>query len=512
MADLKLKDLRYLVAVADTRHFGRAAERSFVSQPTLSAQLKKLEEYLGVQLIERAPKRVALTAAGEEIVERARRIVEASEEIVELAKGHRDPLAGRLRLALLPTIGPYLLPNVAAKLRKQLPRLELMLYEYQTDVMLEKLHSGEIDVGILALPVSARRPRSPASCTTSRSWSRCPRTIASRASASIKLDDLNDETLLLLEDGHCLRDQALDICSGTGMHEKQDFRATSLETLRQMVAAGVGITLLPELAGRGAYGNAARRGHQALREARAHAHHRRGVAQIERAARSHPRAREAHRGERAVSALPADVAKVTPESFNIRCPDGRELAANWFAASEAGAPARRGGLLISSATGFPQTFYFKLAEYAAARGYDALVYDYRGMGWSAPPDLSNETTRMSDWGLIDMRAALEAVAERARGVPLATLGHSVGGQFLGLLSQPLAGARARAGGDVRRVLALGTRAVQVSRVVVLARARAAHARAEGLRAHRRWLGGPAAAARRVRGVAALVPAHRPLRP
>ena len=129
MADLKLKDLRYLVAVADTRHFGRAAERSFVSQPTLSAQLKKLEEYLGVQLIERAPKRVSLTVAGEEIVERARRILEASEEIVELAKGHTDPLSGRLKLALLPTIGPYLLPNVAGKLRKQLPRLELMLYE-----------------------------------------------------------------------------------------------------------------------------------------------------------------------------------------------------------------------------------------------------------------------------------------------------------------------------------------------------------------------------------------------
>src|SRR3954465_11174828 len=108
MADLKLKDLRYLVAVADTRHFGRAAERSFVSQPTLSAQLKKLEEYLGVQLIQRAPKRVQLTAAGEEIVERARRILESSEEIVERAPGHRDPLAGRLRLVQRPTIRPYL--------------------------------------------------------------------------------------------------------------------------------------------------------------------------------------------------------------------------------------------------------------------------------------------------------------------------------------------------------------------------------------------------------------------
>jgi LysR family hydrogen peroxide-inducible transcriptional activator len=255
MADIKLKDLRYLVAVADTRHFGRAAERSFVSQPTLSAQLKKLEEYLGVQLIERAPKRVALTSAGEEVVERARRILAASEEIVELARGHRDPLAGRLKIALLPTIGPYLLPSVAAKLRKQLPRLELMLYEYQTDPMLEKLHSGEIDVGILALPVLMDG-------LDSQVLYKEPFTVAMPShhklagKASIKLEDLDHETLLLLEDGHCLRDQALAICSGGGMHEKQDFRATSLETLRQMVAAGVGITLLPELAGRGAYGNA----------------------------------------------------------------------------------------------------------------------------------------------------------------------------------------------------------------------------------------------------------------
>jgi LysR family hydrogen peroxide-inducible transcriptional activator len=255
MADLKLKDLRYLVAVADTRHFGRAAERSFVSQPTLSAQLKKLEEYLGVQLIERAPKRVQLTPAGEEIVDRARRIVDASEEIDELARGHRVPLAGRLRLALLPTIGPYLLPNVAARLRRQLPRLELMLYEYQTDPMLEKLQSGEIDVGILALPV-------PMDGLDSHELYKEPFTVAMPSGhrlaqrSSIKVDDLDHETLLLLEDGHCLRGQALDICASTAVHEKQDFRATSLETLRQMVAAGVGITLLPELAGRGAYGNA----------------------------------------------------------------------------------------------------------------------------------------------------------------------------------------------------------------------------------------------------------------
>jgi LysR family hydrogen peroxide-inducible transcriptional activator len=135
MADIKLKDLRYLVAVADTGHFGKAAERCFVSQPTLSAQLKKLEDYLGVPLIERQPRGAILTPAGTEIVARARRIIEASDEVVEIARTHKDPLAGRLRVAFLPTIGPYLLPIVAPKLRKALPRLELMLYEYQTAPM-----------------------------------------------------------------------------------------------------------------------------------------------------------------------------------------------------------------------------------------------------------------------------------------------------------------------------------------------------------------------------------------
>src|SRR5579884_433459 len=136
MTDIKLKDLRYLVAVADCRHFGRAAEKCFVSQPTLSAQLKKLEDYLGVQLIERQPGNVTLTEAGEQIVARARRMLEASEEVVTLARAHRDPLAGRLRVALLPTIGPYLLPRISQTVRKTLPRLELQLYEYQTAQML----------------------------------------------------------------------------------------------------------------------------------------------------------------------------------------------------------------------------------------------------------------------------------------------------------------------------------------------------------------------------------------
>ena len=255
MADLKLKDLRYLVALADERHFGRAAQKCFVSQPTLSAQLKKLESYLGVQLIERQPKHVTLTEAGQEIVARARRMLEAGDEVVALARGHRDPLAGRLRIALLPTIGPYLLPKVAAKIRKSLPRLELHLYEYQTAPMLEKLHQGDIDVGILALPVDLEG-------FESRLLYEEPFTVALpekhrlAGRSSIRVDDLENETLLLLEDGHCLRDQALEVCSRVGLHESQDFRATSLETLRQMVATGSGITLLPELASRGAYGNA----------------------------------------------------------------------------------------------------------------------------------------------------------------------------------------------------------------------------------------------------------------
>jgi LysR family hydrogen peroxide-inducible transcriptional activator len=255
MADLKLKDLRYLVAVADTRHFGQAAARCFVSQPTLSAQLRKLEDYLGVQLVERHPRRIALTEAGTQVVARARRIIEASDEIVALEELQRDPLAGRLRVALLPTIGPYLLPLVAARIRRKLPRIELLLYEYQTGPMLDHLQAGDIDLGILALPV-------PVDGLMERNLFDEPFVVAVPEQhelarrKSLKATDLNGETLLLLEDGHCLRDQALDVCAKAQLHEKQDFRATSLETLRQMVASGGGITLLPLLASSGAYGNA----------------------------------------------------------------------------------------------------------------------------------------------------------------------------------------------------------------------------------------------------------------
>jgi LysR family transcriptional regulator, hydrogen peroxide-inducible genes activator len=252
--DLKLKDLRYLVALADERHFGRAAAKCFVSQPTLSTQLRKLEEYLGVQLIERRPRKVSLTEAGEEIALRARSMLESGDAIVATALTRRDPLAGQLRVALLPTIGPYLLPRVALKIRKALPRLDLMLYEYQTGPLLERLHHGDIDVGILALPihedglVSRELYHEPFVAAVP-----ADHPLASRA--RVHAEDLQGETLLLLEDGHCLRDQALAVCSISGAHESQDFRATSLETLRQMVATGAGVTLLPQLATLGSYAN-----------------------------------------------------------------------------------------------------------------------------------------------------------------------------------------------------------------------------------------------------------------
>jgi LysR family hydrogen peroxide-inducible transcriptional activator len=244
---MNLRDLRYLVALADERHFGKAAERCFVSQPTLSAQIRKLEDYLGVSLVERQPKRVSLTETGEKIVARARLVLQEADAIVEIARTDRDPLSGALKLALIPTVGPYLLPHVVGPLRKAVPRLKLMLYEYQTAPLLEKLRAGELDCGIIALPM-------PTEGLETEVLYDEPFTLAVPANHPladrdrVKLEDIKDETLLLLEDGHCLRDHALSVCSRIRLNQEQDYRATSLETLRQMVAAGHGITLLPELA------------------------------------------------------------------------------------------------------------------------------------------------------------------------------------------------------------------------------------------------------------------------
>ncbi len=255
MSDIKLKDLRYLVAVADTGHFGQAAQRCFISQPTLSAQLKKLEDYLGVQLIERQPRGATLTQAGAQIVARARLILSASDEVVTIAQTFRDPLAGTLKVAMIPTVGPYVLPKVAPAVRKQLPRLDLLLFEYQTAAMVEKIQAGEIDLGVLALPVEIEGLASRRLYDEDFNVA-LPEHHRLAKQATVRIQDLEGESLLLLEEGHCLRDQALEVCGRISLHERQDFRGTSLETLRQMVAAGAGVTLMPELASHGAYGHA----------------------------------------------------------------------------------------------------------------------------------------------------------------------------------------------------------------------------------------------------------------
>jgi len=243
---MNLRDLKYLVALADLRHFGKAADACFVSQPTLSTQIRKLEEELGVALVERAPRKVMLTTAGHDVVQRARRIVGEVEQMREAARRSMDPESGSLRLGVFPTLAPYLLPHVVPQLRERFPQLELLLVEEKSDVLLQRLREGKLDAALLALPLHDDQLHAellfeePFVFAAPLQHPLASRTVMSMA-------ELSDETLLLLEDGHCLRDQALDVCRLSGAQERSGFRATSLETLRQMVAAGVGVTLLPAL-------------------------------------------------------------------------------------------------------------------------------------------------------------------------------------------------------------------------------------------------------------------------
>ena len=244
---MNLRDLKYLVALADHKHFGRAAAACYVSQPTLSTQIKKLEDELGVPLVERAPRKVMLTPAGRDAAERARRIVAEVEQMKEAARRSQDPEAGTVRLGMFPTLGPYLLPHVVPRIRARFPHLELLLVEEKSDVLLSRLREGKLDAGLLALPVADDQLHTeflfeePFVLAVPESHPLAQR-------GSLTLAELSHQQLLLLEDGHCLREQALDVCRLSGANEKSEFRATSLETLRQMVAAEVGITLLPTLA------------------------------------------------------------------------------------------------------------------------------------------------------------------------------------------------------------------------------------------------------------------------
>ena len=245
---MNLRDLGYLVAVAEHRHFGRAAEACFVSQPTLSTQLKKLEQELGVELIERSPRQVMLTPAGARVVERARIILFEADDIRSIAKQAQDPEAGSVRLGLFPTIAPYLLPHVVPRLHHRFPALELLLVEEKTEVVLQRLRDGKLDAAVLALPVFDDRLVREDLFTEEFVLAVPADHPLASTDDPVDVSVLAAEHVLLLEEGHCLRDQALAVCQLAGAAEHSGFRATSLETLRQMVAAGVGVTLLPELA------------------------------------------------------------------------------------------------------------------------------------------------------------------------------------------------------------------------------------------------------------------------
>jgi LysR family hydrogen peroxide-inducible transcriptional activator len=244
---MNLRDLKYLLALADHKHFGRAAAACFVSQPTLSTQIRKLEEELGVPLVERAPRKVMLTPAGRDAAERARRIVAEVEQMKEAARRSQDPEAGTVRLGIFPTLGPYLLPHVIPRIRERFPQLELLLVEEKSDVLLSRLHEGKLDTALLALPVHDDQLHSEFLFEEPFLLA-VPEDHPLARLDSLSLSELSNHKLLLLEDGHCLREQALEVCRLSGANEKSEFRATSLETLRQMVAANVGITLLPTLA------------------------------------------------------------------------------------------------------------------------------------------------------------------------------------------------------------------------------------------------------------------------
>ena len=245
---MNLRELQYLVAVDEERHFHKAAERCFVSQPTLSGQLKKLEEELGVLLVERTSRQVAMTDVGRIVADRARGILAEVKAIREVAETFHDPMAGELHVGLIPTVAPYLLPVLMPALKKTYPKLKLWLHEYQTAVLLEKLHRAELDVLILALPVDTDE-FAELGLYLEPFQLAVPKVSGSEfAEPMIRLGDLNNREMLLLEEGHCLRGQALEVCFMAGARENAGFHASSLETLRHMVGEDMGMTLMPELA------------------------------------------------------------------------------------------------------------------------------------------------------------------------------------------------------------------------------------------------------------------------
>lgn len=249
---MTLTELRYIVAVARERHFGRAAEACFVSQPTLSVAVKKLEEELDVKLFERGSNEVSVTPLGEEIIRQAQSVLEQAQSIKEIAKRGKDPLAGPLRLGVIYTIGPYLLPDLVRNAIDQVPQMPLMLQENFTARLLDMLRSGELDCAILAEPFPDTN-LAVAPLYDEPFLVAVPRSHPMASHPRINAEELKQETMLLLGTGHCFRDHVLEVCpefarfSSNAEGIRKSFEGSSLETIKHMVAAGMGVTVVPQL-------------------------------------------------------------------------------------------------------------------------------------------------------------------------------------------------------------------------------------------------------------------------
>ncbi len=242
-----LRQLECLVAAAETLSFSRAAKACYITQPSLSAQIRLLEDLLGVELFERRGRRVLLTPAGEQLAAVARRVIAQARELVEVAASYQEPLGGTLRLGVIPTVAPYLLPRLVPRVKAEHKKLRLLIREDTTAHLVADLESGKLELLLLALEADLGEVETlPLFVDPFRLVVPHGHRLAARKRVSAQ--DLADERVLLLEDGHCLRAQALPLCERAGAHEVDDFRAASLGTLVQMVAGGVGITLVPELA------------------------------------------------------------------------------------------------------------------------------------------------------------------------------------------------------------------------------------------------------------------------
>ena len=242
-----MKQLQYLVALAETRHFARAAERCHITQSTLSAGIRDLESVLGTAVAERSNRHVLMTRTGIRIAERARSLLRDAEEVMELARAGRAPMTGEMRLGVIPTIAPFYLPRVLPALRERFPELTVYLREEQTAPLLGRLENGELDAGLIALPCDTGALATGVIFEDEFLFA-CDRSHPLAGAAAVPLDALAGEHLMLLEEGHCLRGHALDACEMGDTRSRAQFEASSLHTLVQMVAAGIGVTLIPRLA------------------------------------------------------------------------------------------------------------------------------------------------------------------------------------------------------------------------------------------------------------------------